>query len=271
MRGVNDAHRSEWFEKAAKAGIAAKGAVYLVMGLLSASAAIGSGSKPEGSRGALESLASHTGGSILLVLLGVGLAAYALYRFVEAAKNPSFRADGAKGILKRIGAVLSGLIHVGLAIAAFDLLLGKGTQDDAANTQGLTAKLMDQPFGPVLVGIAGGIIVAVGIRELVKAWRADLEQDLAISRMRARTRELAVMAGRAGSAARGIVFGIVGALAIGAAASSNPGKSRGVEGALETLQRMPAGPWLLGAVAIGLMGYAGWCVIRARYLRVRGA
>ena len=69
---------------------------------------------------------------------------------------------------------------------------------------------------------------------------------------------------RAGFVARGIVYGIIGLLAIQVAIHSggahHPTNQRG---ALETVQQQPFGHWLLIAVAIGLGGYALWRFVQA--------
>ncbi len=67
---------------------------------------------------------------------------------------------------------------------------------------------------------------------------------------------------RAGLLARGCVYGIIGLLAIKLALGSE-GRTTNQTGALETIARQPLGKALLGAVAIGLAGYAAWRLLRA--------
>ena len=71
---------------------------------------------------------------------------------------------------------------------------------------------------------------------------------------------------RIGFVARGIVYAIIGLLAIQVAihsrGSSKPADPRG---AMETIQREPFGHWLLIAVAVGLGGYALWRFVQAGF------
>jgi Domain of Unknown Function (DUF1206) len=71
---------------------------------------------------------------------------------------------------------------------------------------------------------------------------------------------------RVGFLARGVVYAIIGLLAIQIAihsgGSSKPADQRG---ALETIQKQPFGHWLLIAIAVGLGGYALWRFVQAYF------
>src|SRR5215207_3722185 len=67
---------------------------------------------------------------------------------------------------------------------------------------------------------------------------------------------------RAGLVARGVVYAIIGVLAIKLALGDGGGKAN-QQGALETIARQPFGKALLIVMAIGLAGYAIWRLLRA--------
>lgn len=67
---------------------------------------------------------------------------------------------------------------------------------------------------------------------------------------------------RFGYAAKGVVYGIVGLLAAQAAFGPG-GKTTDTQGALQTIVNQPFGKVLLGAVAIGLLGYVLWRFVQA--------
>ena len=67
---------------------------------------------------------------------------------------------------------------------------------------------------------------------------------------------------RAGFLARGLIYGIIGILAIKLAIGAG-GKTTNQEGALATVARQPFGKVLLILVAIGLGGYAAWRLLHA--------
>lgn len=67
---------------------------------------------------------------------------------------------------------------------------------------------------------------------------------------------------RAGLVARGVVYAIIGVLAIELAAGDG-GKATSQQGALQTIAAQPLGKVLLSVLAVGLAGYAAWRLIRA--------
>src|ERR1700680_5335539 len=77
---------------------------------------------------------------------------------------------------------------------------------------------------------------------------------------RAATDPTAVLIGRAGFAARGVVYLIVGWLALLAAFGGGPA-SPDKQTALEAISQLPLGTVLLGVVAAGLFAYARWGLV----------
>lgn len=67
---------------------------------------------------------------------------------------------------------------------------------------------------------------------------------------------------RSGFVARGLIYGIIGLLALKLAAGSG-GKAADQHGAMRALAEQPFGNALLLVLAIGLAGYAGWRLTRA--------
>jgi len=86
--------------------------------------------------------------------------------------------------------------------------------------------------------------------------------------MDAAERRLALRSGQLGFIARGIVFLLSGGFLVQAARRFDPGQVRGLAGALETLAQQPAGPWLLGATAVGLIAFGAYSLLLARYRRI---
>jgi hypothetical protein len=70
-------------------------------------------------------------------------------------------------------------------------------------------------------------------------------------------------AARAGYAARGAVYVLIGGLALAAAFSPASGSAEGSRGALTSLLDMPFGQALMVIIAIGLFGYALWRLTQA--------
>jgi Domain of Unknown Function (DUF1206) len=68
---------------------------------------------------------------------------------------------------------------------------------------------------------------------------------------------------RAGLVARGVVYGIIGILALKLALGDGGGETTNQQGALQTIAQGPFGKVLLALMAVGLLGYAAWRLIRA--------
>ena len=253
-------------------GYAAKGVVYLMIGLLAALAALGRGGQTTGSRGALATILGQPFGRTLLTAVAVGLGVYALWQFFRATTDPEHagRRGDRKSIGRRVAYAVSGLIHVGLVVAAVRLLsvAGGSGADDNASARGWTASLMAYPLGRWMVGAVGLGFVAFGLYQLYRAYRADLDKQLELGRLGDRGRTLARWAGRLGIAARGVVFGIVGGFLLAAAAHADPNEAKGLGGALDAVHGQTHGRWLLGVVAAGLAAYGVYLFVRARYRRV---
>jgi hypothetical protein len=259
-----------WVERLARLGYAAKGVVYLIIGGIAARAAFGSGERVEGSQGALRTILEQPFGRALLGLTALGLAGYALWRFVQAALDPEHKGTDAGGAAKRAGYAISGVIHVGLALAAVRMVMGGGGgQGGGDSADHWTAVLMRQPAGRWLVAAVGLGIMAYGAYALYRAYAVKLDRQLDLSRMGPEARTWAVRAGRAGIAARGVVFLVMGFFLLRAALQFDPSEARGLDGALQTLQQASYGPWILALVALGLAAYGVYQLVEARYRRIQ--
>lgn len=253
----------EWLEGIARAGFAAKGGVYILIGVLAAAAAWGS-SAAEGSEGALRSLVDEPFGQVMLGAIALGLICYAAWRFMSATVNPEHRGGG-----HRLLDAGKALVHVGLAVEAARLALsgtgGGGSSDERASHW--SARAMAQPAGEVAVGVVGLIVIGYGLAQIYRGFTADLDEHLELGSLSARGRRWVVRVGRAGLAARGLVLGVIGGFLLLAAVQSDPGEARGLGGALRTLEQQSYGPWLMSFVGLGLISYGIYQLVRARYRR----
>jgi hypothetical protein len=92
---------------------------------------------------------------------------------------------------------------------------------------------------------------------IVGAVRKTFTKHLSLAQMSPRTRTVVGTLGLVGSAARGIVVGIVGVFLVVAAVTLDAKKAQGLDGALRKIAAAPLGPWLLVAVALGLVTFGG--------------
>ncbi len=261
---------SSWLEGFGRFGYLAKGLVYVLVGVLAAQAAIGAGGATTDARGVFHRIIQTAYGEFLLGAIAIGLVGYGLWRFVQAGMDTENKGADAQGPLTRGTYVIIGLTHLGLALSAVQLVLGTEVDSSGgdATAQDRTAWLLSQPLGQWLVGLVGIILIGVGLYQLHQAYSAEFLEQLRLEKMRGTQERWVTRIGRLGFAARGTVFGIVGALLIAAAIHAEPQEARGLGGALATLAEQSFGPWLLGVVAVGLIAYGSYVLVEARYRRM---
>lgn len=270
-QAVRSAVRNPWVERLARFGYAARGVVYAVIGLLAIQAAF----FRSGGRGQIEQQATPEGAlqriaeqsRLLLVLVAIGLAGYALWRFVQAILDPENKGSDPKGLAKRGAMLVSGIVYGGLALFAARLVSGTGNAS-SGGSEGTAAGLMDKPFGRWLVVLAGIAVIASALYQLYEAYTKRFRRRLKLEEMDPNEERLATRTGQVGLASRGIAFLLSGWFLIQSGLRYDPSQARGLGGALETLAVQPYGPWLLGIVALGLIAYGAYSFLQARYRKI---
>jgi Domain of Unknown Function (DUF1206) len=261
----------DWLVPLGRAGFAANGLVYLLVGVLSAQAALGVGGETTDPEGALVHIIQAPFGKVALALVAIGLAGYAIWRLLQAVLDSDQKGTDPAGLAARIGFGVSGVVYLGLATSAVGLLLGTAGGDSANGDQAAqdkTAFLLNQPFGRWLLAIVGLIVIGAGVAQIVSAWRATFRRQLDDGELDRNQRDGITWIGRLGYAARGVVLWLVGVFVIVAAVQGQPEQARGLGGVLATLASEPFGPWLLGVVAVGLAAYGLFLLVQARYRRM---
>jgi hypothetical protein len=256
---------SPWIEPLSRLGYAAKGTVYVLVGVLAAQAAAGVGGETTDTHGVLLHVLEAPFGQVLLAVIALGLAGYTLWCFVQAVFDVDQEGSDAHGLVARVGQAANGVVYAGLVIWAVNLLVGSGSGEGGDPTRDRTAWLLAQPLGAWLVGIAGAVVVGVGVFKLWKAWSSDLCERLHLHGLGPEHQTWITRIGRIGYAAHGITLGLIGAFLVKAAVEAEPDTARGLGGALAALAGQPEGPWLLGLVAAGLTAYGLFMFVQARY------
>jgi len=266
-RAARTALHNPWLERLARIGLATRGVVFSLIGILAVQTAFGArqASRVADTRGVLEVVAQQN--RALLWLLAVGLLDYALWRIILGVFDPEHKGNDAKASAIRAGRMISGLIYGGLAWAAVRIAMGAGDAG-SRGAQGWTAELMSKPFGRWLVALAGLGVIGGGCVQIWRGWTAKFHDRLKLQEMDAKEKRLALLSGRLGLIARGVVFLLSGWFLIQAAWRFDPGQARGLGGALEALARQPHGAWLLGFVAFGLIAFGAHSILLARYRRL---
>ena len=257
------AGKSPWVERLGRVGLVAKGVMYGVIGILAIKVALGGREESPDRQGALRTIAEQPFGKGLLVLLALGLAGYALWRLAQAFLDRDDEGEGLKGLAKRAGALGRAGWYGVLSVLTVSTLVGSG--GGGGNEQKTTAGVFDRPGGRYLVYAAGLAFLAAAAFNGWRAVTAKFNKKLKQGEMSDEEEAAATGLGIVGHLARGVVFGLIGAYLVRAAWEFDPKKARGLDGALLELAQQPYGGWLLGTVAVGLLAYALYCFVQARY------
>jgi hypothetical protein len=257
---------SGWYAVVARTGLVAKGISFGLVGALAIKLAIGSGGKATSREGALAQLSHHAFGKVALIALVIGFAAYALWRFVQAAAESSDEEDGkAKVWAKRAGYVGRGLIYAALAYSTVRLL-AVGGQSESQNERAhkSAAMVLGWPAGRVIVAAAGLAIVGAGLWNLYRGLATKFDDKWRTGELSPAVRKWGTRVGVVGHVARFVVFGLVGVFLVKAALDYKPKDAIGIDGALQKLAHASYGPFLLGMTAAGLVAYGVYCLVDAK-------
>jgi hypothetical protein len=249
----------------ARAGLTARGVLYILIGWVAILVALGHTSQEADQQGALQLLASQPYGLVSLWLLGIGLTGYALWRLSEAAFGVTGDGNGAGPRLKSL---VRALIYAFFAYLTFKIISGTGGGSQASKQQDLTATVMHHTGGRWLVGLAGLVIVVAGLVLVGEGLRRRFLKYLRLGQTSPRTRRIVEWLGVIGTAARGAVFALAGILVIDAAVTYQPAKAGGIDKALLTLRNQPFGEFLLILAALGLIIFGVYGLCEARWRKV---
>jgi Domain of Unknown Function (DUF1206) len=246
----------------ARAGLAARGVIYILMGWVALLVALGHGAHEADQVGAMQLLAAKPYGKVSLWLLAIGFIGYALWRLSEATFGVTGEGTGAGPRLKSLGRAA---VYAGFAYLTFKVIAGvQGSE--SRQQQDTTATVMQHPGGQWLIGIVGLVIVGIGAALAADGLRRRFMKNLRTAQMSPLTREVVELLGVVGTTARGVIFALVGVLVIDAAVTFDPSKAGGIDKALLTLRDQPFGEVLLvlGALGLAIFGVYGLCEARWR-------
>ena len=260
-----NAEQSDWLDHVARIGLVAYGLVYLLVGWLAIQLALGDHSEDASPQGALSELAQQPFGKALVWAVGGGLVMLVLWRLIEAAVGHR-DAEGPARIRKRVASAGKAVIYAALAFTAFKIAASNSSGDSDSSSKTMTAKLMDLPAGQwIVVGVGVGIIAYAGTVAW-QGWKEKFADNLQTEGKLGYSGAGYLLLGKVGHIAKGVAFGIVGGLFVYAGLTQESDKSGGLDQALQKVLQQPFGPFLLGAIAAGIICYGLFCFAWARHI-----
>lgn len=272
LSGTSQHLTRTWREPLGRAGIATRGVLYLLLGILAIQFARGEVSGTTVNQtGAFETVAHQPLGKLLLVLLVLGLAAMCVFSVIQAVTGDPVEGDEASKRAKFAGRAI---IYGSLTITAIKVTVdawSAGPDQTAAQHAGdqqqqqTTSTLFDLPAGRLIVVGIGLVLIGMAAFHI---WHSTIQAKF-MKRIAPPPRIVdAVKAlGRFGYAARSIVFAISGIFFLVAAAQYDPNDAKGISGSLRELAEHGWGRVLLWATALGLFAFGVFCLAESRYRR----
>jgi hypothetical protein len=257
----------KWIERLARWGFAAKGVVYVLIGILAVMAAIGQDKNSASKSGVAQMIFEQPFGKFLAIILVIGLFGYVVWRLVEAVNDPHHRGNDTKGILQRIGYGISGLIYAGFAGSIVKAIVGQGQSGGGQAKQNMAAKIMSMDAGPFLIAAAGIIVMVLGGKYIYKAYKNKFGEKMNMGRMKTELRTWINRIGKIGYTARGIVWMLIGFFALRAGLTTNPSDIKGSQGAFNLIEQS-TGSWVLLIVALGVVAYGIYMFVKAKYYQI---
>lgn len=255
----------KWLEGFTRFGFIGRGVVYTLTGLFAALTALELDNKTKGSKEILLAILQQPFGQILVIILAVGLFGYAAWKFINAVKNPD-----RKNIFTRIF-----YFFVGISYSSFGIYALKTAFDGGENSAGetqtqkhLTGAILSNDFGQIAVGLIGFGFIGAGFYQIYKGLTDEFRECLREHQMSDTMQTVAVISGRVGLSARGIVFILIGIFLNFAAYNARQETIVGISGALDIIAKQSYGDIMLGIAAAGLILYGINMFIMARYRRM---
>ncbi|MGB3590516.1 MAG: DUF1206 domain-containing protein [Nonlabens sp.] len=182
-------------------GIAAKGVIFFLMGVMAAITASNISYELRGTREIFEWISTLSLGWFLLLLITIGLAGYIFSRFVLAFNAEDYDGSTSKPFYRRFSYVINGLGYTLLLYTCVVILL-----DSRDGSGGIIAGQMYSWWGKILVlTITIGLLVSA-VNEWIMSFSPMMLTMTNQNKMTDRNYKALMLLGRVGRFSRGLVF-----------------------------------------------------------------
>nr|WP_306267761.1 DUF1206 domain-containing protein [Pararhizobium sp. IMCC3301] len=250
-----------WIIPLARAGYAARGLVYLIIGIFTVLASFGAGDEKD-SKDALRTLLEQPLGDFMVGLMIIGLGGYVVWRLIQSLLDTDDHGWSAKGLVVRAGLLASAFTYAALALYALSLLglvWGSGSSGSSGGfAESLSRFVSTQYISLGLAIIFFGVAAAHWRKAALRKYEDHLK---ATEAQMTYIHPISI----AGLIARGLDFALLGVLLTYRFlnAGEDASKAPTTEDALEFLQGLPFGQWLLLAMGVGLILFAAYSFTEA--------
>ncbi len=211
----------------ARAGYAAHGLIYLVIGIFAIGAAFWSFEKKDTKGAVLEVLQLPLGMALIIALL-IGLAGYVGWRLVQAIFDTDDHGFPPTGAAVRLGLLASAATYATLGVYILSLI---GVFASGGNSNSSASDKLASVIGSTWAALAFSLIFAgVAVAHWWKAYHAKYRDHIEVDNSNITYVDLV--------------------------------------SALNYIHQLPGGNWLLAAIGIGLLAFATYSFVEARWRRI---
>ena len=245
----------------ARFGLGARAAFYLLLAGLVVGVAVdrGQGGRQANAHGALSLIAGNPLGEAAIVAAAVGFFVFGVVRVIGAVR------DDDTDRWRRVTTSLQGLFYVGLAWVPLSFVLGHRQAGSEQQQHKETAGVLRWPMGRELVAAVGVLFVVICVWQIRTALTRDFTDGLRLRGQPRWVRRAVPVVGSVGIVARALVFVPIGVFLVVAAVQADPRHADGLDAELARLARLPWGPLALAVVALGLLVFAAYTAVEARF------
>ncbi|NNJ76036.1 MAG: DUF1206 domain-containing protein [Anderseniella sp.] len=246
----------------ARAGYAARGLIYLVIGIFAIGAAFWSFEKKDTKGAVLEVLQLPLGMALIIALL-IGLAGYVSWRLVQAIFDTDDHGLSLIGSAVRLGLLASAATYTTLGIYTLSLIGVFGAGGSGSSASDRLAGVIGSTWAALAFSaIFAGVAMAHWWKAYHAKYRDHIEAD-------SQKMTYIDMVSRTGLVARGLVLAVISVLFFKrfTTAGAQQGEP-GLMSALNYIHQLPAGNWLLAAMGFGLLAFALYSIVEARWRRI---
>lgn len=249
---------------AARFGFGVLAVVHILIGIIALQIAFGGNGEAEPT-GALERLAGGTAGPWTMWACAIGCFGLAAWQLSEATLRARHLPAGEQ-LSKTISSGSLSIIYGSMSFTFARFAFG-GEVDSSESTRDFTASMMGSPFGTFVILAVGGTVFGIGVYFVFKGILRKFRPELRHFEDTHRGALIEVL-GVIGHVAKGIALILVGILFVAAVITHDATRSTGLDGSLKALTDHPFGTPLLVTVAVGLICYGIFALVRAKFGRM---
>lgn len=263
-----------WWRTAVRVGVGARAFAFLILAYIVVRIAMGglgqgaSTKQPASQKGVAQSVAAQSGGHVVVFILGLGVALYALFCAVDAVLHHD-ETKPRKRWTKRINSAWTAVLYAAFAVYCLRTAFADTSQQSSGEQKQQqtqwTARVLGWPGGQVWLFALGIAVVAAAGVQVFRAVKRKFRKYLQEERMSHPVHTAAVTLGVVGILGRAALYALVGWFVLAAAVEDDPKNGKGFDGAARELADTAAGATLLWVIALMLFAFGAYLLFEARY------